>query len=754
MTLKEEPKKMVSIRGQSLTPGEFDELQWLDQLIKSYSAADAALITKAFQLAKKANETLPPVVKNITVLQQSIAMVEVLIDLGLDVNSLAAALVILPVRQQAVTMAQVSNQLGAQVTKLVESVETMIAIDALHQMGHKTAELRDDKQHEAGQMDKLRKMLLAMVEDPRGILIKLAEHLCLLRIAKHLPAEQSRIIAEKTADIYAPLANRLGIGQIKWEMEDLAFRYREPNTYKQIAKLLDEKRIDREDYIQRVITQLKDELAHDGINADVQGRVKHIYSIWRKMQRKHLDYDEIYDIRAVRVLVDKLQDCYAALGTVHRLWQHIPKEFDDYIATPKDNGYKSLHTAVVGPAGQVVEVQIRTHQMHQESELGVASHWRYKEGVQHDARYEDKIAWLRQLIAWQEQVADADELVNELREKVYEDRVYVLTPKGEVVDLQRGATPLDFAYHVHTTVGHRCRGAKVNGRIVPLTYQLSTGEQIEILTGGEPNPSRDWLNPDLGYIVTSRARAKIRGWFHEQNRDQNLAAGKALMEKELNRLGVETLDYKQLAAHFNFQDGDEILVALGRGDMRPIHVINVAREEKLLPKLASIEIPPAHHGIPTTAHTSSRTDSIAVLGVDNLLTHMAGCCHPIPGDKIVGYVTLGQGVSIHREDCANILHVQATRPERLVDVTWGTASEQKYPVSIRVVAHDRPALLRDITQVFVNERSNILSLNSQVKENIMYITLTVEVAGLERLGKALERLQLLPNVIEVQRQQQ
>jgi GTP pyrophosphokinase len=597
-------------------------------------------------------------------------------------------------------------------------------------------------------MDKLRKMLLAMVDDPRGILVKLAEHLCLLRVAKYFPAEKQVQIAEQAADIYAPLANRLGIGQLKWEMEDLAFRYRDPNTYKYIAKLLDEKRIDREDYIQDVIHQLKEALASDDIKAEVEGRVKHIYSIWRKMQRKKVDYAEIYDVRAVRILVNEVRDCYAALGTVHRLWRHIPKEFDDYIAMAKENGYQSLHTAVVGPQGKALEVQIRTQQMHQDSELGVASHWRYKEGVRHDPRYEDKIAWLRQLIDWQEEVADADELVNELREKVYDDRVYVLTPGGEVIDLQRGATPLDFAYHVHTTVGHRCRGAKVNGRIVPLTYHLSTGEQVEILTGGEPNPSRDWLNPDLGYINTSRARSKVRAWFREQNRDQSLAAGRALIDKELHRLGIESLDYKALAPKFNFLESDEIWVAIGRGDLRPLQVINMAREANLLPKIETAEIPPTQSD---AQHRSYAVDALVVQGVDHLLTHMAGCCRPIPGDRIIGYVTQGQGIAVHRRECANIIHIQEMRPERLVEVSWGAEGQQKYPVNIEIVADDSANLLRDITQVFVNERTGILALNSVLKGEVAHVSLTIEIIGLERLGKILERIEQLPHVIQVRR---
>ncbi|MFI4955368.1 MAG: GTP diphosphokinase, partial [Gammaproteobacteria bacterium] len=701
---------------------------------------ECELVAKAYQMAEKVNDNIPPIVENISVLQQSLNMANVLIELGLDATTIAATLVIMPVQHQALTHAQITRQLGSTVAKLVDSVGTMVAIDSLHHAGN--------KQQDMAHMDKLRKMLLAMVDDPRGILVKLAEHLCLLRIAKYFPSDKQVQIAEQAADIYAPLANRLGIGQLKWEMEDLALRFRDPNTYKYIAKLLDEKRLDREDYIQEVIRELKEALAQDGIEADVQGRVKHIYSIWRKMQRKKVDYDEIYDVRAVRILVPEVRDCYAALGTVHRLWRHIPKEFDDYIAMAKENGYQSLHTAVIGPKGKAVEVQIRTHQMHQDSELGVASHWRYKEGVRHDPRYEDKIAWLRQLIDWQEQVADADELVNELREKVYEDRVYVLTPGGEVVDMQRGATPLDFAYHVHTTIGHRCRGAKVNGRIVPLTYQLSTGERVEILTGGEPNPSRDWLNPDLGYINTPRARSKVRAWFREQNRDQNLAAGRALMEKELHRMGIESLDYKALAPKFNFDDADEIWVALGRGDLRPIQVINLARETLVLPKIETEEMPPTQ----TESYKPSYSaDTLVVQGVEHLLTHMAGCCRPIPGDRIIGYVTQGKGIAVHRRECNNIIHIQETRPERLVEVSWGVEGQQKYPVTIEVVADDRSNLLRDITQIFANERSSILALNCTVRGESAYITLTVEVMGLERLGKTLERIQQLPHVMEVRR---
>lgn len=734
---------MVSVKKSSTV---FDKTEWFKYLAEHFTQEEVQLIEKAYTMSEKINDNIPSLLENISVLQHSVNIANVLIDLGLDGVTIAAALVVLPVQQHALTSAQVSHQLGAVALKLVESVGAMKAIDSLHHNGA--------KHQDSVQMDKLRKMLLAMVDDPRGVLIKLAEHLCTLRMAKYFPVEYQQQIAEQAADIYAPLANRLGVGQLKWEMEDLSFRYREPNTYKYIAQLLDEKRLDREDYLQAVIGELQTALTQDGIDAEVQGRVKHIYSIWRKMQRKKVDYDEIYDVRAIRILVDKIADCYAALGTVHRLWRHVPKEFDDYIAMAKQNGYQSLHTAVVGPKGKVVEVQIRTRQMHQDSELGVASHWRYKEGVRHDPIYEDKIAWLRQLISWQEQVADADELINELREKVYDERVYVLTPNGEVLDLQRGATPLDFAYQVHTTIGHRCRGAKVNGRIVPLTSALHTGDQVEILTAGEPNPSRDWLNPDLGYLMTPRARSKVKAWFREQNREQNLSAGRALMEKELQRLGLETIDYKALAPKLNFVEGEDVLIALGRGDLRPIQVIHLLRDSTGLPKSEANKINDVASLLLDTYSKSTHADHLIVQGVGNLLTHMAGCCRPVSGDKIIGYVTQSAGISIHRIECANVTHAREVRPERLVEVAWGTKGAEKYPVTIQITANDRQNLLRDITQVFANERCSILALNSSLKKEVANITLTVEITSLEKLGKALERIQQLPYILEVRRLRQ
>ena len=462
--------------------GTIDVQSWMNSLQGRYSEEDLQHLQKAIHLLEKNTPEYLP---------RALAVASILMELRLGILPLVAGVMLEMFHDKKISAASINEQLGPQVIKLLEGVKKMEAISTLHASNVAFHNNLD-------QIDKLRKMLLAMVEDTRVVLIKLAEHLYLLRQAKNLSLEMRQNIAKQTRDIYAPLANRLGIGKLKWEIEDLAFRYLEPEAYKTIARLLDERRLDRETYIQDVIATLKNALVEDGIEGEVNGRVKHIFSIWRKMQRKQLDYEEIYDVRALRIIVEKERDCYAALGTVHRLWQHIPKEFDDYIATPKGNGYRSLHTAVVGPDGKTVEVQIRTMDMHLDSELGVAAHWRYKEGVAHDSQYEKKIEWLRQLVDWQEEVVNAEDIIGELRTKVLEERVYILTPKGEVLDLPQGATPLDFAYSVHTEIGHRCRGAKVNGRMVPLTYHLATGDQVEIITGKQLQPSRDWLNPDAG----------------------------------------------------------------------------------------------------------------------------------------------------------------------------------------------------------------------------------------------------------------
>jgi len=633
------------------------------------------------------------------------------------------------------------------VAKLIEGVLRMAAISASLNpreslvLGSQT------------QVENLRKMLVAMVDDVRVALIKLAERTCAIRAVKNADDDKRHRVAREVFDIYAPLAHRLGIGHIKWELEDLSFRYLEPEQYKQIAQLLHERRLDREQYIDNVVQQLRDELTAAGIQPEIDGRAKHIYSIWRKMQKKGLQFSQIYDVRAVRVLVPEVRDCYTALGIVHTLWRHIPKEFDDYIANPKENGYRSLHTAVLGPEGKVLEVQIRTLAMHEEAELGVCAHWRYKGTDVNSSsdHYEEKIAWLRQVLEWHEELGDIGGLADQLRVDIEPDRVYVFTPDGHAIDLPKGATPLDFAYRVHTEIGHNCRGAKVNGRIVPLNYSLQTGEQVEIITSKQGSPSRDWLNPNLGYITTSRSRAKIVHWFKLQARDQNVAAGKALLERELGRLDLPPVDFDKVAEKANLKNAEDMFAALGAGDLRLAHLVNLA-QQLVEPERGydQLELIPRR----SAPYKPGKRGDVQIQGVGNLLTQMAGCCQPLPGDPIVGYITLGRGVSIHRQDCPSVLQLSGREPERIIQVSWGPVPEKTYPVEIFIRAYDRAGLLRDISQMLLNERINVLSMNtrSNKEDSTAQMLLTIEIPGLNALGRLLSRISQLPNIIEAKRQ--
>jgi GTP pyrophosphokinase len=565
--------------------------------------------------------------------------------------------------RRADSTAAVSQRFGPVVAKLIDGVLRMAAISA--SLSPRQSMVMGTQ----GQVENLRKMLVAMVDDVRVALIKLAERTCAIRAVK-TAATRSATAWPAKSSISTPLAHRLGIGHIKWELEDLSFRYLEPDQYKQIAKLLHERRLDRERFISDVMNQLQNELQATGVDADISGRAKHIYSIWRKMQRKGLEFSQIYDVRAVRVLVPEMRDCYTALGIVHTLWRHIPKEFDDYIANPKENGYRSLHTAVIGPEGKVLEVQIRTHAMHEEAELGVCAHWRYKgtdvkAGSNH---YEEKISWLRQVLEWHEELGDIGGLAEQLRVDIEPDRVYIFTPDGHAIDLPKGATPLDFAYRVHTEIGHNCRGAKINGRIVPLNYSLQTGEQVEIITSKHGTPSRDWLNPNLGYVTTSRARAKIVHWFKLQARDQNVAAGKTLLERELARLGLPQVDFDKLAEKANMKTAEDMFAALGAGDLRLAQLVNLA-QQLVEPERGNeqLELIPRK----ATGYKPGKRGDIQIQGVGNLMTQMAGCCQPLPGDAIVGYITQGRGVSIHRQDCASVLQLAGREPERIIQVSWG-----------------------------------------------------------------------------------
>jgi GTP pyrophosphokinase len=592
------------------------------------------------------------------------------------------------------------------------------------------------------QSDALRKMLLAVVSDVRLVLARIAEQLYRLRHAKSAPPKQQQRLAVETREIYAALASRLGVWQLKWELEDLAFRYLDPDTYGSIAGLLHEKRAEREAFIAKVTSLLQAELDRAGIRAEISGRPKHIYSIWRKMQRKERGLESLYDIRAVRILTADVTACYAALGVVHNLWSYLPGEFDDYIANPKDNGYRSLHTAVIGPEGKTLEVQIRSQEMHRQAELGVAAHWRYKEGGA-PAAFDRKIRFLRQLL---EPSDDGGDLLDQLRDDVFEDRVYAISPKGDVVEMPAGATPLDFAYQVHTQVGHRCRGAKVNGRIVSLTYPVQNGDTIEIITGGQPNPSRDWLVPRLGYLAGARNRAKVRNWFRQQDRDQHLRQGREILERELARLGARDTSTEAIAKHLKQKDVETLCVLLGTGDLTSSAIATA------LQQLHGAE--PRRNVRPKRPRKStSSTDGIAVSGVGDLLCNFARCCRPVPPEPIVGYITQGRGVTIHRQDCGNFGNLQQRSPERAIEVDWGDAESSSYPVDLTLRAFDRSGLIRDITVVLADEGANILDLQSHVDKRDQQVTmrLSVEIADLPTLSTAIARLEQLPSVVSVSR---
>jgi GTP pyrophosphokinase len=586
-------------------------------------------------------------------------------------------------------------------------------------------------------------MLLAMVQDVRVVLIKLADHLQELRAVVRSDDENARrATAELTRDLFAPLANRLGVWHVKWELEDLAFRLLEPATYKDIARLLDEKRLDRERYIEAVIASLKGELARAGLTGEVTGRPKHIFSIYKKMQRKGVGFEALHDVRAVRVLVDDLKDCYTVLGIVHHLWSPIPKEFDDYIAKPKANHYRSLHTAVIGPEGKAVEVQIRTHEMHQHSELGIAAHWRYKEDARHDRGYDEKIAWLRQILEWKDEVSDAGELAEDFKTELFADTVYVLTPQGRVVDLPKGSTPIDFAYHVHTELGHRCRGAKVDGVMVPLNTPLHNGQQVEIMAAKQGGPSRDWLNPQLGFLKSQGSRGKVRQWFNKQNLEADLAHGRAILEKELQRHGATALNLDKLASDMGFERLNDLLVEIARGDVGPKQL-----QEALKPAPAEPEPPQALQPASRKPSTAGK-GGVLIVGVDKLLTLTARCCKPAPPDRIVGFVTRGRGVSVHRADCSNVKRLDA---ERCVTAEWGVATGATFAVDVTLEALDRTGLLRDISDVLTRERINVTATSTQTTAHVARMRFTLEVQNVDQLQRVLTLVRDVKGVLSASR---
>jgi RelA/SpoT family (p)ppGpp synthetase len=703
--------------------------QLIDKL-RAYSPdADLDLVRRAYEVAERAHAgqtraTGEPYVGH------SLAVADILADLQLDAAALAAALLHDVPEDTAVTLQEVREQFGDEVARLVDGV-TKLAL--MREMSRS----REGVLAQA-QAENLRKVFLATVDDIRVIMIKLADRLHNMRTLFALAADKRARIAQETLDIYAPLANRLGIWELKWQLEDLALRYIEPDQYQEIANLLTEKREEREQYIARVIKVLRSRLEEEGIEADISGRPKHIYSIYRKMQEKDRDFEEIYDVRGVRVLLDDIRDCYAVLGTVHGMWRPIPGQFDDYVASPKDNLYQSLHTAVIGPEGRPLEIQIRTWEMHRVAEYGIAAHWRYKEHAKRDLSVEAKIAWLRQVSEWRQDVTDASEFVASLKSDVLPERVYVFTPKGDIVDLPQGATPVDFAYYIHTEIGHRCRGAKVNGRLVPLDTQLRTGEKIEILTAKKGGPSRDWMSPQLGYINTARARSKVRQWFKKQERKENIAEGRSVLEKELHRLGLEQRPFDQIAKLFKYEDVDTFLAAIGYGDVSP---------QQIASKLAEISEQPLFFPEPILPAPS--VVGVQVKGVGDLMTRLARCCNPVPGDPIIGYITRGTGITVHHRDCPNIKNLDT---ERLTEVEWGVTREA-YPVQIRIEAFDRAGLLRDLAAIVADEGISMSAVNvSTHDDNTASIQATLQIAGIQQLRDVLSRLEGVRDVLEVRRE--
>jgi GTP pyrophosphokinase len=665
---------------------------------------------------------------------QCVDVLDLLAMLGCDAQTQAAALWFEVTCIDPSLWAQREPGMPAELQRLVDGQVAAERVRVLH------AQHRADHGAEG-----LRRLLLAIIRDLRVVFILLARQLARMRAASTLPDAARQSLALLTQDIHAPLANRLGIWQLKWELEDLAFRYLHPEIYKRIARLLDERRSDREEFIRESLDVLHRSLDAAGIRAELAGRPKHIYSIWKKMQRKSLEFSDLYDIRAVRVLVDNVADCYGALGVVHTLWPHLPGEFDDYIARPKGNDYRSLHTAVVGPRGKTLEVQIRTHEMHRTNELGVAAHWRYKEGGSGDSEFEAKIAWMRRLL---EPRADSNgDLAAELQTELLEDRVYVLTPKGEVVDLPHGATVLDFAYHVHTEVGHRCRGAKVNGRIVPLTFQPHSGDRVEVLTAKVAEPSRDWLSTHHGYLHTSRAKEKVRTWFRRIAHDANLAAGRAMFEKELKRLALPAVDIAKLPAHFHLKTHDELLVALALGEVAPGQIARVLQEAAAPVVEPPSTLPPSSRQVPRD-HSA-----LSIEGVGNLLTTLARCCQPLPGDPVRGFVTRGRGVSVHRADCVSLARLARRDPDRVIDMEWGKASAQAYEVEIELRGYDRKGLQKDVTNLISNASTHIIASSSRLfaQTGEVEMRFTLRVRDFEQLSGLLARLVALPNVVDVRR---
>ena len=739
---------MVSVNTPTsvlIAANENDTSSWIESSLQRFSSSEADLIRSACDLAAPLYSGHTELT-GAPLLEHALGAASILIDMNMDAETIAATILHAVPEHLDDWQATLATRFGTSITGLVEGIARMEQIqefsetESLHNPNRNSGD-------QAQQIEGLRKMLLAMVQDIRVVLIKLAERTQTMRRLSGANPDLQRQIAQESQKIFAPLANRLGVWQIKWELEDLSLRYLEPQLYKDVAKMLDERRVDREQYIIDVVNQLKNELTHAGIKGEVSGRPKHIYSIIKKMKSKHLDFSELYDVRAVRILVDDIKDCYAALGMIHNLWQPIPGEFDDYIARPKSNNYRSLHTAVTGPRGLAVEVQIRTYEMHHYSELGVAAHWRYKEGGKSDAKFDEKIAWLRQILAWKDEVSDSGDLMEQFKSELFQDKVYVLTPRGKVIDLPKDATPIDFAYALHTDLGHRTRGAKVNGSIVPLNTKLQNGQRVEILTSKIGSPSRDWLNAGLGFLQSPSARAKVRHWFKYQHFEENVTQGRAKLDRELHRAGVGAINQEKIAQKLQFQKLEDFLAAIGRGDISD-HQIALAIQEEVGPRPEedTIQVQASKRSTAQPSHSG-----IVIEGIGNLQTNTAKCCKPMPPDDIVGYLTRDHGVTIHRRACAFILRLPEDRLNRVLNAQWGNYHNTSTDVDIEVQAHDRQGLLRDISEVFAKEKMNATKANTMSRNDLALMQFSIQISDLGQLNRLLALIQQLPNVIAARR---
>jgi GTP diphosphokinase / guanosine-3',5'-bis(diphosphate) 3'-diphosphatase len=731
----------------------------LEVLPETFSVMDREMIMRAYTYAENAHSGQKRA-SGEPYITHCVAVAIILAEMHVQPSAIAAGLLHDTVEDTEVTLQDLRREFGDEIAQLVDGVTKLTHLPRVSRADqHDQSMLENSEDKDEAEQEELldsamirdrrkdlanetlRKTFLAMGDDIRVILIKLADRLHNMRTLGYMPENKRRRIAQETLDIFAPLANRLGIWQLKWELEDLGFRYTNPEKYKEIAQNLAETRLEREQQMNAIIENLKKLLKEAGIEVEITGRSKHIYSIYKKMIEKQKPFELVRDLRGVRLIVADVPSCYAALGIIHTNWRPIPNEFDDYVAAPKDNFYQSLHTAIIYDDGKPLEVQIRTAEMNENAEYGIAAHWRYKEKTPRNEQFEQRINWLKKLMDWRQEVQDANEFVNGMKTDVFQDRVYVFTPRGDIIDLPSGSTPIDFAYHVHTEIGHRCRGSKINGKLVTLDYQLKTGDQVEILTAKQGGPSRDWLNPNLGLVQTQRARSKIRAWFKYQNREQNLIQGKAILERELKRLGITDFDLTKLVEHFDYNSLDDLYVAVGCGDVSLGHIVNtLSEQEKNDNNFLNLR--------PSLAPKQEGDNAVAVLGLKNILTTYAKCCKPAPGDEIIGYITRGRGATIHRQDCPNILRMKDH--ERIVKVTWGEP-QNTFPIEIQIKAYDRQGLMVDISNILNDENINLKDIRLNVTHNLAYIILVIEISDIAQLSRVLTKIENLPNVMEAHR---